>query len=100
MEGYNLRILPRAQEDMREIVNYVNTLSPQAALNLYDEILEGIGSLAKMPLRCPLLKTPELRAKGYRALRVKNYMVFFVISEKTVQIRRILYARRQFEAIL
>ena len=27
---------------MLEIVDYVNTLSPQAAFNLYDEILEGI----------------------------------------------------------
>lgn len=100
MEMYKLRILPKAQEDMLEIVDYVNTLSPQAALNLYDEILEGIGSLTEMPLRCPLLKTAELRAKGYRTLRVKNYMVFFVVLEKTVQIRRILYAKRQFESLL
>ena len=53
-----------------------------------------------MPLRCPLLNAPELRAKGYRALRVKNYMVFFVILKETVQIRRIVYAKRQFESLL
>lgn len=100
MERYNVRILPAAQADMLEIVDYVNTLSPQAALGLYDEIVEGIGSLAKMPMRCPLLKTPELRAKGYRALRVKNYMVFFVVQENIIQIRRILYAKRQFEFLL
>jgi len=35
MEMYKLRILPKAQEDMLGIVDYVNTLSPQAAINLY-----------------------------------------------------------------
>ncbi|MCL2337309.1 MAG: type II toxin-antitoxin system RelE/ParE family toxin [Firmicutes bacterium] len=100
MERYKLRILPIAQEDLHDIVDYVNFLSPQAALNLYDEIIGGIESLAQMPLRCPLLKTPELRAKGYRALQVKNYLVFFVVIKNIVQIRRILYAKRHFESLL
>jgi len=100
MASYNLQILPAAQNDMREIVDYINTLSPTAALRLYDEIVVGIGSLTDMPMRCGLLKTPELRTKGYRALRVKNYMVFFVVFDDTVQIRRILYTKRQFESLL
>jgi plasmid stabilization system protein ParE len=100
MGSYKVRILSVAQEDMREIVAYVNTLSPSAALCLYDEIVEGIGSLADMPLRCALLKTPELRAKGYRALQVKNYTVFYVVLYDTVQIRRILYSKRQFVSLL
>jgi plasmid stabilization system protein ParE len=100
METYKLRILPSAQEDMPKMVKYVNTLSSKAALNLYDEMIDGIGSLTQMPLRCPLLKIPKLRAKGYRALLVKNYMVLFVVLNRTVQIRRILYAKRQFTSLL
>lgn len=100
MASFKLRILPVAQEDMREVVDYVNTLSPQAAQNLYDEIVKGIASLAELPMRCGLLKASELRAKGYRALRVKNYTVFYVVLDDTVQIRRILYTKRQFESLL
>ena len=100
MDAYKLKILPAAQQDMRDIVDYVNTLSSSAALKLYDEIVDGIGSLSTMPMRQALLKTTELRAKGYRALRVNNYMVFYVVLGDTVQIRRILYAKRQFEALL
>ena len=100
MGTYKLSILPIAQYDMKEIIDHVNTLSPQAALNLYDEIVEGIGSLAEMPIRCPLLRTPELRAKGYRALRVKNYMVFYIVIEDIVQIRRVLYAQSRYEVLL
>ncbi len=57
MGKYRLCILPIAQADMRDIADYVNTLSPHAALRLYDEIIEGISSLADMPMRCPLALT-------------------------------------------
>ena len=41
-----------------------------------------------------------LAAKGYRYLIVKNYLVFYVIVGDTVQIRRILYARRDYRSLL
>jgi hypothetical protein len=50
-----------------------------------------------MPERCPLAKDIQLRLRGYRTLLINNYIVFFVISGKTVEIRRILYARLQYE---
>ena len=100
MDTFSIIILPSAQKDLLEVVEYVNTLSPQAALRLYDEIVNGIGSLTKLPERCGLLKTPELRLKGYRALQVDKYTVFFVIIDDVVQIRRILFSKRQFESIL
>lgn len=46
MEKYKLRIFPSAKQDLLKIVEYVNQLSPQAAFNLYDEIVECIGSLS------------------------------------------------------
>jgi plasmid stabilization system protein ParE len=53
-----------------------------------------------MPERCPLAKDIQLRLRGYRMLLVKNYIVFYLVSDKTVEIRRILYARRQYEGLL
>ncbi|KKM11354.1 RelE/StbE family addiction module toxin [Clostridiales bacterium PH28_bin88] len=100
MEKYRLLIFPSAEQDLQDIVDYINELSPDAALKLYDEIVDGIGSLAQMPLRCPLLKSPVLRAKGYRVLVVHNYLVFYVMNDTTVEIRRILYGRRQYEFLL
>ena len=97
---YKVTILPVAQNDMLEIVDYVNILSKKAALQLYDDIVAGIASLSEMPDRCPLLKPTELRLKGYRAFQVKKYTVFFVVLGNTVQIRRILYSKRQFESLL
>ena len=70
------------------------------ALRYYDLLVDEIASLAKMPERCPRPKDLALAAKGYRYLIVKNYLVFYVIAGDTVQIRRILYARRNYQALL
>lgn len=36
MEKYKVKIYPKAQRDLKEIVDYLNTLSPQSALEYYD----------------------------------------------------------------
>ena len=100
METYKVSIYPTAKQDMREIVQYLNTLSQESALANYDLLVEKIAGLAQMPERCPQLNDLALRAKGYRYLLVKNYLVFFVVAGDTVQIRRVLYARRDYRALL
>ncbi|KGP75099.1 RelE/StbE family addiction module toxin [Desulfosporosinus sp. Tol-M] len=100
MEKYELKIFPSAEQDLRDVINYLNELSPQAALKIYDEIVDSIASLEQMPLRCSLAKNTVLRSKKYRLLIVQNYVVFFIVSGNIVQIRRILYGRRQYEFLL
>ena len=100
MEQYNVLIFPSAQSDLRDIVDYLNTLSSDAAIQYYDLIIEKIKTLTTMPERCPLAKDTRLRLRGYRTLIVNNYIVFYVINKKTVEILRILYARRQYKDLL
>ena len=42
MERYKVKIYPSAQQDLRDIVDYLNTLSPSAALRYYDKLTEEI----------------------------------------------------------
>ena len=77
-----------------------STLSPSAALRYYDKLTEEIASLSTMPERCPRPRDLALAAKGYRYLIVENYLIFYVVSGGTVQIRRILYGRRDYRALL
>lgn len=100
MERYELKIFPLAEQDLKDITDYLNDLSPQAALKIYDEIIDNIASLEQIPMRCPLVKNTVLRAREYRMLMVHNFVVFYVVSGKTVQIRRILYGRRHYEFLL
>lgn len=100
MEHYNIEIFPTAKQDLLDIISYLNTLSPDTALKYYDLLIEEISSLSELPERYPHPKDLALKAKGYRYLLVKNYLVFYVVSGKTVQIRRILYARRDYSSLL
>jgi toxin ParE1/3/4 len=100
MGKYRIKIFPMAENDLLEIVEYLNTLLPQAALKYYNLIIESVGSLADLPERCPLVKDAQLRLRGYRALLIKNYIVFYLVNGNTVEIRRILYAKRQYETLL
>lgn len=100
MGKYKILIFPTAIQDLQDIVDYLNSLAPEAALKLYDDIIVGISKLEQMPMRCPLAKSTLLQAKGYRVIRVHSYLVFFLVNDSTVEIRRILYARRQYEHLL
>ena len=100
MDNYKVKIYPAAQMDLNDIVSYLNTLSPQAAIRYYDLLIDKIGSLVEMPERCPFVRNIALKAKGYRYLIVENYLVFFVVKGDTVQIRRILYNKRQYKWLL
>jgi len=100
MGKYKIRIYSHAKTDLKDIVSYLNTLSPQAAIRYYDLIVEKITSLSEMPERCPFVRDVALKAKGYRYLIVESYIVFFVIKADTVQIRRIIFGRRNYEWLL
>ena len=54
METYKIKIFPTAKQDLEEVIGYLNTLSPDAALKYYDLLVEEIASLSKMPERCPI----------------------------------------------
>ena len=95
--AYKVKIYPAARQDLSDIVDYLNTQSQEAALKYYDRLTV---SLREMPERCPRPRDLALAAKGYRYLIVGNYLVFYVVSGDTVQIRRILYGRRDYKLLL
>lgn len=102
MEKYNIVVNPEAEDDLDDIIDYLATLSEQAAVKYYDLIIEKINDLSEIPERCPLMKDTQLQLRGYRTMQVKNYIVFYVIISKTVEIeiRRILHSRRRYERLL
>ena len=66
MEIYKIKIYPTAQQDFLDVIDYLNTLSPDTALRYYDLLTEKIASLAQSPERCPHPRDLALTAKGYR----------------------------------
>ncbi len=72
MDKYKIRIYSSAKQDLKDIIAYINTLSPQATITQYDSIVEKIRSLEQMPLRCPQLKDTQLRLRGFKQPILKD----------------------------
>ena len=97
---YKIVYLPVAERDLSEIFEYISRDSPSAALSLLDKIDEDVSRLAEFP---QLGKTPQdnrLQKLGYKMLIINNYLVFYVLKQKTVEIRRILHGKRKYEFLL
>jgi len=100
MEEYNVIISSAGQNDFLEITEFLELLSPEEATVYLDSVLEKTRILAATPEICPFARDSQLRLRGYRVLSVDNYIFFFTMSGKNVYIRRILYARRQYDRVL
>ncbi len=99
---HELIYLPLALEDLREITNYITNIlkNPKAALALLDDLDSSILRLQQFPYSCKLYKPIKLLDTEYRILPVKNYLIFYVGNEHTVEIHRIIYAKMNYEKLM
>ena len=97
MEKYNVKISPAAQRDFLVVAEHLDALPPDEAMQAYDLILNETEFLLTSPASCSFARDMQLRLRGYRVLTVGVYLIFFVIYGNTVDIRRILYAKRRYE---
>ena len=89
-----------AESDLNEIFDYIFIDSPQSALKMLDLFDERISILAEFPFSGKEIGDKFLKKLGYHFLVIENYLVFYVIKEKSVEIRRILHGSRDFLFLL
>jgi addiction module RelE/StbE family toxin len=99
-EKYQVLYLSIAQKDLIEIVDYIAGDNPQAARKFIDEIDTKAGNLTSHPFIGTVPRDQVLKSKGYRYLVIGNYLVFYVVDAKVVEIRRILHLKRDYRNIL
>ena len=101
---YKLEFLPVAEKDIRSAAMYIakELKAPMAAANLVREIRKKSNNLREMPYIYREYRGDPLNETVYRAMQVKNYIVFYTVIEerKTVEVHRVLYARMDFDAQL
>ena len=104
MAGYRIDVSEPAENDLRDIVRYISSQlsAPITAIEMMDTIEDAIVGLTKMPQKYALVTDERLASMGYRKLVVKNYIVFFTVNQRsrTIEVERILYARRNWLRIL
>ncbi len=90
-----------AENDLRNIIDYVAEDSPVNASNVFKKISQKASSLYILPERGRIV--PELRDQGilqYRELIISPWRVIYRISGKSVYVLSILDSRQNIEDIL
>lgn len=97
---YKVNYLPISVKDLEELIEYIKIDSPSAALNMLNKIDESISKLKDLPEIGIIPKDERLRRLGYRILVIGNYLVFYVIKENIIEVRRILHGKRNYKFLL
>lgn len=97
---HKVKYLPAAQRDLLEIIDYIKTDSPASAHNFLDRFDRSVTKLEDFPLIGQIPKDYRLKKLNYRILVVDNYLVFYVVKNSIVEIRRILHGKRRYSFLL
>lgn len=93
---YKLRYLPLFWDDLEEAVTYISEVleNPVAARRLVDGVESGILEHLKAPTMEQIYKTTRERPLPYYWFAVGNYMVFYVVENDVMEVRRLVYGAR------
>jgi toxin ParE1/3/4 len=97
---YEIKYLPIAEQDLTEIIEYVLLDNPDAAINLLNQLDHSISQLELFPLLGITPNDLRLQSLNYRMLIADNYLVFYVVLEDTIEIRRILHGKRKYNFLV
>ena len=89
-------------EDTESSINYIKFVlqNPIAAQKLKKEIKKAYRKIKENPFIYPSVPVEHLAARGYRFIMVMNYMLFFRVKEKIINVERLLYGPRDWINIL
>jgi toxin ParE1/3/4 len=97
---YNIYYLPATEKDLREIIEYIRIDSPTYVIKSLEQVDEAISRLEEFPFMGVKPKDNRLQYLSYRMLIIGNYLVFYVIKDNTIEIRRILHGKRKYNFLL
>ena len=99
---YKVQLTEQAKRDLRDIYEYIafTLLEPGIAENLKQRIIDKLKSLNALPLRCPIHQEEPWESRGLRRIGIGNYYGFYLVTEKTVKVIRIMYGGRDISTIL
>ena len=99
---YQLKIYPLARLDMEQIFNCiaVELCNPTAAIGQINDFEKAFDNICSFPESCPFINNEYVKDKSLRKLVVNNYIAFYRIRDKEIQVVRVLYGMRNYETFL
>ena len=85
-----------------DVVHYiaVELNNPSAASRLVDEIERAIFQRLLNPLSFQAVPSNRVHKHPYYRIRVKNFSIYYVVIGHTMEVRRLLYRRRNIDSLL
>jgi len=99
---YTLRYIPRYEEDLNEIVNYIvfKLHNPHSAMKLVDKIENAILERLNCPLSFEPFQSNRKRKNLYYRIYVENFTIYYVVIDDVMEVRRVLYKGRDAGKII
>ena len=97
---YKVLVYPSAQKDLNEIKNYFSNILKTSSNSVFKKFLEQVQILKEHPLVYPVHQDSLLKLIGYRVVPIDKYLMFDVVKGDSVQIHRVLYAKRNYVQLL
>ena len=101
---YKINVSSDAHRDALDISGYIafDLGNIQAAGRFLDDVHKAYLNLSNNPHMYAECNEERLKAKGYRKLAIKRYLIFYRVDEstKTVFIARVLYGARDYANLL
>ena len=99
---YKIMYLPLFYEDLNSITDYIihHFKNRTAAENLVDKLEKEICNRAFNPSSYEEYVSSRKRIDTYYRIYVENYTVFYTVKDDTMEVRRILYSRRNFDELI
>lgn len=99
---YSIRYTPTFIKQFNNILSYfIHKLNNKiVAENFYNEVIQEIENRSINPKNYEEYIGNKKRKNAYYRIYVKNYIIFYVVIDNVMEIRRILYSKRNFERLI
>ena len=99
---YTIRYTATFIKQFNNILEYlIYTLQNRiAAENFYNTVITEIEKRSENPESFENYKSRRKRKNTYYNIYVKKYLIFYVVKNNTMEIRRILYLRRNLDKLI
>lgn len=97
---YELRILPLFEDDLNKIVDYITfrLKNPAAAERLVDDVERAIRDCLPFAESFERYHSVRERRYPYYRIYVRNFTIFYVVIDNVMEVRRIMYSRKNWKA--
>ena len=99
---YKIQTLAIYESDLNEAVKYIKDvlMNRTAAEKLLCDIEQAIRDRSFSPHMVKPYPTKHKRKHIYYAIYVRNFIVFYVVIDNVMEIRRLIYKKRDIDNVL